>query len=162
MVVTVNCIWMWCDSNFFVCVCFNSHQEAEYPGVSVRVAAGCEHARQTWGESLHLWSFSFWLRNPSGFYSLYALGRQFNGASLDPIQTASILLKFSEQFDTSWLIAVIAVFRCLGSCKESARFWKPFATFYNMLVFGAFFTKRNRSPYLQAMSDWLTDWLTAT
>jgi predicted membrane-bound mannosyltransferase len=66
----------------------------------------------------------------------------------------SLLLKFSEQFDTSW---VIAVFRCFGSSKNLALFKKPFATFYNMASFWALFTKRNRPPHMEAMSVWLTD-----
>lgn len=41
-----------------LCVFFTVNQEANYSGVPVRVSAGCEQARQTGGESLHLRSLS--------------------------------------------------------------------------------------------------------
>lgn len=48
-------------------MCFNSHQETEHAGVSVCVSTGCEHARQTWGESLHLWSLFSLIEKPHRF-----------------------------------------------------------------------------------------------
>ena len=41
-----------------LCLCFTVNQEANYSGVPVCVSAGCEKARQTGGESLHLRSLS--------------------------------------------------------------------------------------------------------
>ena len=49
-----------------LCVFFTVNQEANYFGVPVRVSAGCEQARQTGGESLHLRSLSL-IKNPPRF-----------------------------------------------------------------------------------------------
>lgn len=150
MFLAVNYIWMWCDSNFFLCVSTVIRKQntlvCQFASpLDVNMHDKPEVSHYTCGVSLSL------IEKPLRFYSSCAFGKQFNGASLDQIQT--------EQLDTSCVIAgfflgVGVVFQRICPC------WKPFATFWNFIVFEEFFTKRNRPPYLEAMSDcYLVSWL---